>query len=277
MNLFRQVQNTRKLAREIGYGASILFSCSYLWCKATSSKKHTIRTLPVGSYRFSFESIDDFIGLFTEIFLKEAYVLERTQKPLSIIDCGANIGVSLLYFKLRAPNARITCFEPNPGARTILEKNIEQNGWGDSVIVVPCALGVEKGTTELYLKDTRASGSDASIANYFDSKKNSVTTISIDVVTLSSYISAPVDLLKIDIEGPELSVLEEIVSAGKIEQVSAIQLEYHYIKNHFTRPLSDVLTLLEQHGFKTFVESIATPHDVVEKDTNHAYMIFAWK
>lgn len=277
MSLLRQIQNSRKLAEEIGYPASIRFGLSYLWHKMSAPKAHVMRTLPVGKYRFSFENMDDFIGLFTEIFLKEAYVLERTQEPVSIIDCGANIGVSLLYFKLRAPNARVTCFEPNPGARTILEKNIRENGWGDSVTVVPFALGAEKGTAQLYLKDTTASGSDASVANYFDTKKSGVTTLPIDVVTLSSYISAPVDLLKIDIEGPELNVLEEIVSAGKITQVTSIQLEYHYIKGHFTRPLSDVLTLLEKNGFKTFVESIASPHHVVQKDVNHAYMMFAWK
>ena len=277
MSLFRQLQNTKKLAMEIGYLASIRFGFSYLWCKISSSKKGRMRTLPVGPYRFSFENRDDFIGLFTEIFIKEAYVLGRTQEAISIIDCGANIGVSLLYFKLRAPASRVVCFEPNPSARELLEKNILANNWGESVTVLPYALGAEKGTANLYLKATTTSGSDASVANYFESEKGAVATIPIDVVTLSSYISKPVDLLKIDIEGPELSVLEELVSTGNIQHVSMIQMEYHYIKNHFTRPLSDLLTLLEQQGFSTFVESIASPHHVVLKNTNHAYMVFAWR
>jgi FkbM family methyltransferase len=277
MNLFRQLQNTRILAKELGYPASIRFALSYLLLKILSPGIQKIRTLRVGPYLFSFENIDDFIGLFTEIFLKEAYVLARTHEAITVMDCGANIGVSLLYFKLRAPNAQVTCFEPNPGARSILEKNIQQNGWGKSVTVVPCALGSKTGTTTLFVKHTTASGSDASVANYFDTTKGPVSSISVDVVTLSSFIETQVDLLKIDIEGPELEVLEEVAHAGKLAMVSEIQLEYHYIKDHFTRPLVDMLTLLEKAGFMTFVESIALPHHVLHTHKNHAYMVFAWR
>lgn len=44
-----------------------------------------------------------------------------------IIDCGANIGVSVLEWKYRWPTSRIICFEPDPFAFEILETNIKKN------------------------------------------------------------------------------------------------------------------------------------------------------
>lgn len=61
-----------------------------------------------------------------------------------MIDCGANIGVSLLYIKIRAPRARVSCFEPNPAARAVIEKNITANNLEKDVQIFPYALGKKK-------------------------------------------------------------------------------------------------------------------------------------
>ena len=44
-----------------------------------------------------------------------------------IIDCGANIGVSVLEWKYRWPTCRIICFEPDPYAFALLKKNVIKN------------------------------------------------------------------------------------------------------------------------------------------------------
>jgi FkbM family methyltransferase len=41
-----------------------------------------------------------------------------------IIDCGGNIGLSVLYFKYLFPNSVITVFEPSPPVFEILKENI---------------------------------------------------------------------------------------------------------------------------------------------------------
>lgn len=277
MRLFVQIQNIQKLSEHIGTSGALRFVFSYALLKSGVGKSQNLHTLPVGRYRISFENIHDFVGLFSEIFFKDTYYLKRTAEPIRIVDCGANIGISLLYFKMRAPNATVLCFEPNPGARSILLKNIEQNHWTDSVTIKPYALSSSKGTTEFYIKTGSRSGSDASMANVFETASKEASKITVETDTLSTHLTEPVDLLKVDIEGPELVVLEELESVGAFSNIRQIQLEYHYMKGHFTRPLSDVLTVLERNGFKTFVESIASPKDVVNKDTNHTYMVFAWK
>ena len=40
------------------------------------------------------------------------------------IDCGANIGISILFFKKQYPDCTIMAFEPNPHAFPLLEKNV---------------------------------------------------------------------------------------------------------------------------------------------------------
>ncbi|SHL96074.1 FkbM family methyltransferase [Chitinophaga sp. CF418] len=48
-----------------------------------------------------------------------------------IIDCGANIGLSILYFKWLYPKAKVLAFEPDGDNLVILQKNVESYGMND--------------------------------------------------------------------------------------------------------------------------------------------------
>ncbi|MFZ3043626.1 MAG: FkbM family methyltransferase [Minisyncoccia bacterium] len=277
MRIFRLTGYVSQLRTIIGLKAVLVFALSYLWHKLHPPRGGKLARMSVGLYAFYFPSLAYFESLFSEIFFKETYYLPRTQEPIRIIDCGANIGMSLLYIKIRAPQARVTCFEPNPAARAVLEKNIEANGWGKDVQVFPYALGKEKGTVDFFVEGTVATSSGGSVAHYLKSDVRALHSYPVEVDMLSHYIDGPVDLLKIDIEGPEFEVLEELVAKQKLRHVAAVQLEYHYIPGFFTRPLSTMLSLLESEGFHTFVESNTPPHQIVGRDTLHTYMVFAWR
>ena len=245
--------------------------------KVFPPRERRLAHVPVGSYVFYFPSLSYFEGLFTEIFFKETYYLSQTNKPILVIDCGANIGVSLLYIKTRAPYARVICFEPNPAARAVLEKNIEKNGWVGEVNVFPYALGKAKGTVDFFVDVADETSSGGSVAHFLKKKNQKFNSYTVEVDTLSGYIDGHVDFLKIDIEGSEFDVLEELASRQKLQHIAAIQLEYHYMPKFFTRPLSEILVLLESEGFTTFVESNTPSHAIVGYDTSHTYMIFAWR
>src|SRR5690606_9860791 len=62
-----------------------------------------------------------------EIFVANEYSFQSPSSNPVIIDCGANIGVSVLYFKKTVPNCKIIAFEPNPYAYKLLKENIKQN------------------------------------------------------------------------------------------------------------------------------------------------------
>lgn len=277
MKLLKYIGYFSQLRAIIGFKASCTFALEHVMNKIPPPCEGGLASIHVGQYIFYFPSLDYFVGLFTEIFFKETYFIQLTDKPIRVIDCGANIGVSLLYIKTRAPHALVQCFEPNPAARAVLEKNIAANKWENEVKVFPYALGKEKNTVEFFVDKNEATSSGGSIANYQKNKNQNLNSYLVKVDTLSHYVDHKIDLLKIDIEGPEFDVLEELQTQKKLTLIDAIQLEYHYIPGFFTRKLSEVLALLETGGFHTFVQANAPAHKVISRDAAHTYMIFAWR
>jgi FkbM family methyltransferase len=277
MKPFKYIGYFMRLRVLIGLKAAIAFVLAHMRNKINPPHVGSLARVPVGPYVFYFPSLTYFEGLFTEIFFKKTYHLEQTNKPIKAIDCGANIGMSLLYIKLRAPNANVICFEPNPSARAVLEKNIEANNWREDVRVLPYALGKKKDVTEFFVDDKEATSSGGSIVKHHKNKNQTLNSYTVEVDTLSQYINESIDFLKIDIEGAEFDVLEEVSAEKKLHFVATIQLEYHYIPGFFTRPLSEMLALLESEGFRTSVQYDTPAHKVLNNDAWHTCMIFAWR
>ena len=87
----------------------------------------TIKTTKIDGITFSFVNEVEFAYLYDEIFyLNEYGFAANTTAPL-IIDCGAHIGISTLYFKKLYPQAKVIAFEPNPETFKLLELNVRQN------------------------------------------------------------------------------------------------------------------------------------------------------
>jgi tRNA G46 methylase TrmB len=60
--------------------------------------------------------------------------LTENETPL-ILDCGANIGISVLNYRRKYPSAKIIAFEPDPTFLPVLKKNLETNQAADVSIV----------------------------------------------------------------------------------------------------------------------------------------------
>ena len=65
--------------------------------------------------------------LYDELFINQEYAFNCDNSAPFIIDCGCNIGMSILYFKNHFPNAEILGFEPDETAYACLRENIESN------------------------------------------------------------------------------------------------------------------------------------------------------
>ena len=72
----------------------------------------------------------------------------------------------------------------------------------------------------------------------------------IRIVKLSSYINRPVDLLKMNIEGAEGEVFEEI--EDKLHFVKEIIFEYHAFDN-LPQNLGKILIILERNSFRYLI------------------------
>jgi FkbM family methyltransferase len=173
-------------------------------------------------------------------FVHQIYHFDAQRPDAFIIDGGSNMGMSILYFKRLYPQSRITGFEPDPNIFGLLKENVSNNGL-EGVTLIDAGLGGEEGTVS-FDADNKAAGQ-------FSSDN---TGIRVRVERLSPYISEPVDFLKLNIEGQELPVLEELEASDKIGLVKELVLEYHGWANGEQR-LGRILNLLDRCGFRYLV------------------------
>jgi FkbM family methyltransferase len=207
----------------------------------------TILTRTIDGVTFSFANEGDFDLVYNEKFKVNQYKFStRTTAPL-ILDCGANIGISVLYFKKLYPRARVIAFEPNPETFKLLEHNVQQNNLCD-VQLINAAVGSSNGTIEFYVNDDPVcwSLSDTGIADSYSGPAG-WKAITVPQVRLSSYITEPVDYLKLDIEGMEEIVLREIEE--RIDLIGEIRMEFHSHRANKENDLDRVLSLLARHEF----------------------------
>ena len=80
-------------------------------------------------------------------------------------------------------------------------------------------------------------------------QRHSGPSIVVPARRLSEFISTDIDLLKIDIEGAEREVLNDLATTGKLRNVRRLHLEYHHHIDASEDNLSSVLGLMEENGF----------------------------
>jgi FkbM family methyltransferase len=194
-------------------------------------------------------------NLFHEIFCEKIYYVPYIGDSPYIIDCGSNIGVSVFYFCLAYPNSKILAFEANPETAALLKKTISSNNL-HSVNVVNKALSDNDGIVKF---KSRCNGDPcASIEKYnkelFGDTGGNVLEVS--STKLSNYITDTVDILKIDIEGAEGSVILDLDKNDKLKHVRFITMEFHYNQYYNTNNrLSALLNILEKNNFSYIISS----------------------
>ncbi len=180
-----------------------------------------------------------------EIFSDGIYEIELVKDSPLIIDVGSHIGLSILYFKKKFPKSKIIAFEPNPNVFPLLEENIIQNGL-IGVEVHDVGLGLKEGKRLLYIdsSDSNAFSTSSFHPNAWNGKQKTLP-IKVRVKKLSKYLNTKCDLLKMDVEGAELEILQELVESRKIEFIQNLVFEYHPInKNRFNKTMK---LLVENH------------------------------
>lgn len=136
------------------------------------------------------------------------FLRERVSPGALCLDVGANVGVYVLQFAhWSRPDGRVVAFEPNPGAREVLESHVRMNGLGERVSVVPAAVGETSGEEILY---AAAADGMSRLGEPNKALAGKVNEITVPVVTLDQYCRANAlepDWLFLDIEGFEIAAL----------------------------------------------------------------------
>lgn len=200
---------------------------------------------------FHFTDAPGFLHSLDEIFADEIYKFTTDKDNPYIIDCGANMGLSILYFKKLYPKSEIVGFEPDEYTFNILQRNTLE--YNDSVKLHKKAVWTENTELTFYSEGSLA----GSVVVDFSNKNNTKRVTAID---FKKYLDQEVDFLKIDIEGAENDLIFDI--KDHLVNVNKLFLEYHGIIGE-TQNLGNILNLLTDKGFEYYIrlagETISLP------------------
>ncbi len=195
----------------------------------------------------------------------------KKENPI-ILDCGANIGISVLNYKRLFPEARITAFEPDPDIVQYLRRNLKTNS-ADDVEVIEAAVWTQEGKSKFFCEGVDGSRLISNDDNYSE-------TIVVRTVDLSEYVFSEIDFVKMDIEGGEFEVITHL--GEKLRAIDSMVVECH-IDNKDVAPFGSLLQTLALSGYCVSVNPYGAWRDLVKQPTKLPYefdqyiLVAAWR
>jgi len=189
-----------------------------------------------------------FVEMTKEIFVRNIYDFNSNDKSPYIIDCGANIGLSVIYFKRLYPESQIVAIEADPSIYKVLKQNIESYKF-ENVQCINSAVWINSEDSLNFSVEGSWGGYLSSVSQV---KEHSIIVKSMD---LRKLINRKVDLLKIDIEGAESEVLlhaQHLI----VEYVDHLFFEWHSLREEKQR-LGEILSYFENRGFRYHIKESA--------------------
>jgi len=227
---------------------SYIKKLAYEKLKATSLKikvmvlsRNAVGDCSLNGYKIRYTDLMSLYIEYKDIFRQRIYQFHSEINSPYIIDGGGCIGMSVLYFKSIYPEARIICFEPDLEIFKILQHNLTTNNVND-VTLINAGLAKEEGI--LSFSPDNADGGRII--------ENDQGSMKIRTVRLSEYLSEPVDFLKLNIEGQELPVLQEVEESGKLRNIREMVIEYHGWPDE-DQKLGELLVILDRNGFRYLI------------------------
>jgi len=176
-----------------------------------------------------------------EIFVEGIYEQSLPDNAY-ILDCGANIGLSVIYLKSICPTATIVAFEPDKKNFSLLAKNIESHRLKN----------IELKNEAVWKEDTTLSfESDGSMGSKIIPDQKDGTTNSVQATRLKNYLDRKINFLKIDIEGAEFEVLQDI--QDRLSIVENMFVEYHGAFDQ-NNELTTLFRIFTETGFHYYVK-----------------------
>ena len=121
-----------------------------------------------------------------------------------MVDVGATIGYNTVHAaRCAGARGRVVALEPTPDNLEVLRRNVAASGLAN-IVVEPVAAGKAAAERELYVR-----GEKSAVNSFFPASCYAHVTevLRVPVVPLDALVDAA-DVVKIDVEGAELDVLE---------------------------------------------------------------------
>jgi len=195
------------------------------------------------------------------------------EKGGGFVDVGAHVGYySLKAAKIVGSQGRVLAIEPNPDILPVLRKNIAAN-YDNIITIVPVACSDSDTTLEFFSAyRANSGGSSLSRANaeHYGTTKATyhVPARRLDAIIQENNILR-VDIVKIDVEGAELTVLKGAQETlDRYHPVVYMELNEHLLNNMGTT-VAEIIRWLQDRGY-TAMKSISDEWNNTEfVYTNH--------
>lgn len=199
------------------------------------------------------------IGNFQEIVNEDIYseVLSYCSDCKSVIDLGANIGLSTLYFAAAFPKSRILCVEPDPENFQVLSANLSQLVTEGRCSLLNAAVWSEDNKLQVDQDEDKSNHWGIKVKKV-DSHTNNEPIINGYTMTniLEKSGFDKVDILKIDIEGSEIELFKN--DTDWLNKIKYIAIEFH----DNTREISNFDHIMSEYNF------------TVNKSTGHTVLAY---
>jgi FkbM family methyltransferase len=192
------------------------------WLRSSIFKHEFVINLPsptgTGSVQLRAGTSD--MEVYKKVFVQAEYEPPFTPSANNILDLGANIGLSALYFHVRYPSATILAVEPNADNFSLLQKN---TAGIPNIIPLQAAVWTHDGMINLCDPGIGAWGFQVTDQPLQDST-SLVPAVSIPTL-LKRFPGSCCHLMKVDIEGAEKELFYQ--SQDWIDHVDAVVIELH--------------------------------------------------
>ena len=172
-------------------------------------------------------------GMIREQFVEEQYKWLGVDGK-SVVDIGANVGDSAIYFSLKGAN-HVYAYEPYPYSYNIAAKNIEINGLENKITLLNEGCG--KKPSQIVIQEDYKNYGSTDLKGFKTGKSIKITTLE----NLTKEFNLKDAALKIDCEGCEYNVIL-CASVDTLRKFDQIVMEYHY-------GYLDIKEKLERAGF----------------------------
>jgi len=217
-----------------------------------------------------------------EIFLNNIYTFTKVtnQKLKSlqekdggvILDIGANIGIATAYFKNEYPSIRVIAIEASPINYNQLVKNIEVNKF-KNIVTINKFVSRKIGQICFYHHKQKPGGSFGEGYKFADPSETE--EFDVETIKINDVIKGLKNIvIKIDVEGAEYEILEDIALSENISEVLEITAEVSTFNQVGYEKLNIILNSFYNLGFEPrFISDYGITHLKNKSKQGHLQLI----
>lgn len=213
-----------------------------------------------GNISIKVSSEDEFNNV-CEVFVKQTYAFFiNNQKKNIIFDVGMNVGDTALYFSQLDHVEKVYGFEPFVETFLAAKDNLMDNPEQNKINIFQYGISNENMERMITFNNDMTCGQSTIIdirekayekyLNWGLIEENNEQVEQIEVKRASEIFDPIINqysmhniVLKMDCEGEEYNILEELLQSGVLEKIKFIMMEWHYRGNQI------ILDMLKKAGF----------------------------